>query len=203
MEDAMALNLMEEKGTPLDQQRFTWRDLVRIPFSKLDDDAFTRVRVILMNGIESDVIRFSHALNRLFTKLNALTIAAGEFQTHDYYMNIGPTFADPVARQVYAEIASIEEQHVIQYESIADPDETWIDYNSHRDYVRQVLSQEVNLRAVDGRFIDVTKEQESQATIAYRKQLNSEGSPTNTVAAGYRWQPGTEVVEIGKEVEPA
>jgi hypothetical protein len=26
----------------------------------------TRVRVILMNGIESDAIRFSHALNRLY-----------------------------------------------------------------------------------------------------------------------------------------
>ena len=39
-------------------------------------------------------------------------------------MNIGPMFADPVARQLYAEIASIEEQHVTQYESIIDPDET-------------------------------------------------------------------------------
>src|SRR5690606_28670174 len=35
-----------------------------------------------------------------------------------------PMFADPLARQLYAEIASIEEQHVTQYESIIDPDET-------------------------------------------------------------------------------
>src|SRR5688500_17838211 len=34
------------------------------------------------------------------TKLHALTIMAGEQQTHNYYMNIGPTFADPVARQL-------------------------------------------------------------------------------------------------------
>jgi len=45
------------------------------------------------------------------SKLNAVTIMAGEHQTHDYYMTIGPMFADPVARQLYAEIASIEEQH--------------------------------------------------------------------------------------------
>ena len=32
-----------------------------------------------------------------------------------------------MARQLYAEIASIEEQHVTQYESIIDPDETWLE----------------------------------------------------------------------------
>src|SRR5690606_19585517 len=59
--------------------------------------------------------------------MHALTIMSGEYQTHDYYMNIGPTFADPIARQLYAEIASIEEQHVTQYESIIDPTETWLE----------------------------------------------------------------------------
>src|SRR5690606_39608727 len=61
------------------------------------------------------------------SNLNALTIVAGEFQTHDYYMNVGPSFSDPAARQLYAEIASIEEQHVTQYESIIDPDESWLE----------------------------------------------------------------------------
>src|SRR4029453_17904751 len=36
-------------------------------------------------------------------------------------------FADPMARQLYAEIASIEEQHVTQYESIIDPEESWLE----------------------------------------------------------------------------
>jgi rubrerythrin len=61
------------------------------------------------------------------TKLNAYTLMASENQTHDYYMTIGPMFADPVARQLYAEIAAIEEQHVTQYESIIDPYETWLE----------------------------------------------------------------------------
>jgi hypothetical protein len=56
-----------------------------------------------------------------------MTIMAGEHQTHDYYMTIGPMFADPTARQLYAEIASVEEQHVTQYESIIDPNETWME----------------------------------------------------------------------------
>lgn len=52
---------------------------------------------------------------------------AGEHQTHDYYMTVGPQFADPLARQLYAEIAAIEEQHVTQYESMIDPKETWLE----------------------------------------------------------------------------
>ena len=60
----MALDLLKEKGVPLDQQRFTWKELVQPPYSKLDDDAFTRVRVILMNGLESEALRFSHVYAR-------------------------------------------------------------------------------------------------------------------------------------------
>jgi rubrerythrin len=382
----MALDLLKDKGVPLERQRFTWKELVQPPYSKLDDDAFTRVRVILMNGIESEALRFGHACARmngelqlalarvrrieqhqqtlvnwlnpadqsplettigfeqvaievtasvaesepdpylaqvyrfglledfdhmyryaalmdrvegkdantlvqsysdilpgrptslehrhpsddlrtpyqrrqaaLITKLHALTIMAGEHQTHDYYMNIGPTFADPLARQLYAEIASIEEQHVTQYESIIDPHETWLEkwllheatevynyfscveyennarikriwerfleyelghlrfvadlfektekrdaaevlsgslpkpirYDSHREFVRQTLRTEVNLSAVDSQFVD--RSQETEHTRNYRQQMNSEGSPSDTVAAGYIWTPGTEL----------
>src|SRR5687767_14231482 len=61
----MALDLLKDKGVPLANQRFTWKELVQPPYSKLDDDAFTRVRVILMNGIESEALRFSHACARM------------------------------------------------------------------------------------------------------------------------------------------
>src|SRR3569832_340624 len=39
--------------------------MASIPYSKLDDDAYTRVRVILMNGIESEAQRFQHACGRM------------------------------------------------------------------------------------------------------------------------------------------
>lgn len=382
----MALDLFGSKGYALDQQRFTWRDMVGKPISKLDDDAFTRVRVILMNGIETEALRFQHMAARMrrelrlplaqirrteqhqatmvnwllgadhsplettiayeqvaievtaavaqrepdayfaqayrfgmledfdhlyrysalldrlegkdannilqsytdilpgrptvvehrapeddvrdsydrasaapLTKLHALTITSAEFQTHDYYMNIGPLFADPVARQLYAEIASIEEQHVTQYGSLIDPDEPvleqwllheaneaynyygcmqqetnprvkaiwerFLDYElghfhhvaelfkqyekrdpaelfpsalpepiqfaSQRDFVHQVLTQELDLRARGSQFVN--KSQEGQASIDYRTHLNSSGSPSETVAAGYIWSPGTEL----------
>jgi hypothetical protein len=380
----VSLDILKERGTPLDQQRFTWRELATMTYSKLDCDAFTRVRVILMNGIESEQNRFLHALARMnrdlqvpaaqvrrveqhqqtlvnwlnppdqsvlettigfeqvaievtasvaqaepdpylaqvyryglledfdhmyrysalmdrvegkdanailqsytdilpgrptavehrhpnddlrrpysratadpITKMNALTIMAGENQTHDYYMTVGPTYPDPVGRQLYAEIASIEEQHVTQYESIIDPDETWLEkwvlheanevynywsclqyegdsrikpiwerfldyelgqlrfvvdlfermegrdaaellprtlpepihYVSQREFVRETL-REIPYRAVG---TEIAHQDDSAETLAYRDHMNSEGSPSEGISAGYAWQPGTEL----------
>lgn len=246
----MAINLLQDKGTPLARQKFTWKDMVGKPISKLDDDAFTRVRIIWMNGQELDSLRtkqvaircnmearvqlaqlmrieqhqattinwligadhspiettiayeqvaieitaavaqmepdpylaqgyrfalledfdhlyrYSALLDRLegkdannitqgytdivpgrptlfhhrapehellepygpdaalATKLHALSLTGGEYQTHDYYMNIGPIFADPLARQLYAEIASVESQHITHYGSMLNPQES-------------------------------------------------------------------------------
>ena len=384
----MALDLMREKGVPLERQEFDWHDLVRVPYSKLDDDAFTRVRVILMNGIESEAIRFSHSCARMnrdlqlplarvrrveqhqqtmvnwlnppdqspiettigfeqvaievtaavaqhepdkylaqcyryglledfdhlyryaalydrvegkdanylvqsysdivparptsqhhrapvddlrkpydrkkaapISKIHALTITAAEHQTHDFYMTIGPMFSDPVARQLYAEIASVEEQHVTHYESMIDAEETWlekwllhecveiynylscyeyesnprikkiwerfidyeighlrfameifkrverrdpaeivpatlpeaINFETHRQFVRKVLSKEADMRAVGTEFIHPNGVRESKETLSYRKKLNSSGSPSELVSAGWQWTPGTEL----------
>lgn len=382
----MALSLLENRGTPLDRQHFTWREMVQAPISKLDDDAFTRVRVILMNGIENEALRFGHAAARhnralrlplaeirrveqhqatlinwllgadhsplettiayeqvaievtaaiarrepdpyiaqnfrfglledfdhlyrysalldrltgmdannilqcytdimagrptveehrhpfdnvrtpfdrrsahILSKLHALTLTGGEHQTHDYYMNIGPTFADPLARQLYAEIASIEEQHVTQYESLLDPETPWLEdwllheanevynyygcvqqesnpriraiwermldyelghfhavaklfqaqekrdvaelfgaalpdpfpFESNREFVRGVLTAEVDLRANGTEFCEVADEPER--SIAYREAVNADGSPSERVAENYQWTPGTEL----------
>lgn len=389
----MGLDLLNEKGLPLDRQKFTWKDLTRRTYSKLDDDAFTRVRVLLMNGIEAESIRFSHQCARVnrglreplalirrceqhqqtlvnwmhpsnqsllettlgyeqaaievtasvaehepdpylarvyrfgmledvdhlyrfaalydrlegkdpnwilqsysdltpgrptaiehrhplddlrhsysartahpLTRLHALLITSLEYQTHDYYMNVGPTFSDPVARSLYAEIASIEEQHVTQYESLSDPEETWLerwllheavevyayysclrqetnpllkevwerfldyelghlhyvkglfqtetgrdpaevlpvevpeplDFTSHRAFVRHTLDTEVHLSSKGPVF--APRAEESARTRSYREQLNAEGSPSETVAAGYRWRPGTELMAEAEQL---
>lgn len=382
----MAINLLQDRGTPLEQQRFTWKQLVQKPISKLDDDAFSRVRVILMNGVELDALRLQQVLLRMLregrediarlmrvehhqatainwllsadhsplettiayeqvaievtasvaqmetdpqmaqgyrfglledfdhlyryaalldrldgkdancilqgytdivpgrptmahhrspendlmqpypadaslaTRLHALTLVGGEYQTHDYYMTVGPQFADPVARLLYAEIASVEAQHITHYGSILNPDETpleklmlqqaaevwnyqacaqqeseprlralwerFLDYElghlqvamalfksverrdpaqvlgdgklpagiafkSQRDFVRQVLADEVQLRKDGTRF--VPEEGEAVASITWRNQMNAQGSPSQAVAQGYQWAPGTEL----------
>jgi hypothetical protein len=391
----VTLDLLKETGTPIDRQGFNWRELAGAPISKLDDDAFTRVRIILMNGLESEMNRFLHACARMnehlqkplalvrrvdqhqqtlinwligadhsplettlgfeqvaievtaaiaqqepdpylaqvfrfglledfdhmyrfaalydrlegkdannitqcytdirpgrptkvehryplddlrrpydrtkaapITKLNALTIMSAENQTHDYYMNIGPQFADPVARQLYAEIASIEEQHTTQYESIISPEETWIEkwlmhecmeiYNyyscasqesnprikkiwerfcdyelghlhfaidiarkaglvvesllpdklpdpvkfaSQREFVRRTLEAEVGFSA-NGTEIVQSFANEGEQSRIYRETVNSAGSPSETVAQGYCWTPGTELARRVAIAEP-
>lgn len=381
----MQLDLYDNKGVALDRQRLTWKDMVGKPISKLDDDAFSRVRVILLNGLELDALRLKHIAARfdrelrlplaqirrveqhqatlvnwllpadqspvettiayeqvavevtadvaqkepdpylaqtyrfglledfdhlyrysalldrlegkdannilqgytdivpgrptidehrapeddlrrpfgpdaaMATRLNATLITAAEYQTHDYYMNIGPLFADPLARQLYAEIASIEEQHVTQYGSLLDPEqsllqqwllheatEVWtyasclatesnprlkalwerfldyelghfhhvaglvkqierrdpfeglsrtlpplLSFRSQRDFVRKVLRTEVPVRSRGEDFFNDGRD--SAASLAYRQAVNAAGSPSQTVAEGYQWSPGTEL----------
>jgi len=391
----MAVNLLEDKGIPLEQQRMSWKDMVGKPISKLDDDAFTRVRIILMNGLELDSLRtkqvaircnadarvqlaqlmrceqhqattinwligadhspiettigyeqtaievtasvaqlepdpylaqgyryalledFDHLyrytalLDRLegkdsnnitqgytdivparptlvhhrapendllepyradaalATKLHALTLTGGEYQTHDYYMNIGPLFADALARQLYAEIASVESQHITHYGSMLNPDETpleklvlaeacevwnyagcleqesnprikalwerfldyelghlqialrlfkdiekrdpseilgngrlppFINFVSHREYVREVIERETQMRKRGTEF--VAESDEGRSSLQYRKIVNASGSPSEAVAATYSWTSGTELVR-DEAIEPA
>lgn len=61
------------------------------------------------------------------TKLNILTITAAEQQTMNFYMNIGPTYYNDSGRQLYQEIAMVEEVHVTQYGALIDPNCTWLE----------------------------------------------------------------------------
>jgi hypothetical protein len=382
----MAVNLLTDRGVAPERQRFTWREMVQKPISKLDDDAFTRVRIILMNGIELDSLRlkqmalrvhrdcrvpiaqlmrteqhqatainwllsadhsplettiayeqvaieltssvaenepdpylaqgyryalledfdhlyrYSALMDRLegkdannitqgytdivpgrptydhhrapehelldpygpkaelISKFNAVTLTGAEYQTHDYYMTIGPTFADPLARQLYAEIASVESQHITHYGSMLNPEESilekimlteanevyhyagcmeqegnprikalwerfldyelghlqvamqlfkdverrdpaevlghgtlpaFVKFESHRDFVRTVLDNEVGMRKSGTRFVDAADE--GASSIEYRQTVNADGSPSNIISANYRWTPGTEL----------
>src|SRR3954468_14871310 len=312
----MTLALFEDRGTPVSQQHFTWRELAGKPISKLDDDAFTRVRIILMNGLENEAMRFQHAaarfngmfrrelaeirrvehhqatminwligadhspleitiayeqvaievtaamarrepdpyvaanmrfglledfdhmyrysalLDRLegkdannilqcytdimpgrptavehrhpsddmrrpfdrktaapLTMLHALTITASEQQTHNYYMNIGPLFADPLARQLYAEIASIEEQHVTQYESLLDPEasllENWLLHEAMEVYNYYGCVQQENnprIRAIWERMLDYELGHFAVVADLFREYENRD--PESVVPAG-------------------
>ena len=91
----MALNLIDEnKGCTIDRQRFTWKELVQPPISKLDDDAFTRVRIILMNGIEMEALRFSHGCARMNGDLQLLLAQLRRVEQHQASMVNGLIGAD-------------------------------------------------------------------------------------------------------------
>jgi hypothetical protein len=67
-----------------------------------------------------------------------------------------------------------------------------IAFESQREFVRATLAREVDLRAAGTEIVSL--EEEPQSSLDYRNHMNSEGSPSETVAAGYSWRPGTEVL---------
>lgn len=73
------------------------------------------------------------------TKLNTLIITAGEQQTMNFYMNIGNTYCNDLGRQLYLEIAMIEEQHVSHYGSLLDPNCTWLENLLLHEYMECYL----------------------------------------------------------------
>lgn len=68
------------------------------------------------------------------SKLHALTIMSTEQQTMNFYMNVGPQYMEPIARQLYQEIGLIEQEHVTHYESLVDPGETWWERLVNHEY---------------------------------------------------------------------
>jgi hypothetical protein len=61
------------------------------------------------------------------SKLHQLTITAAEQQTQNFYANVGPQYMEPIARQLYQEIALVEQEHVTHYESLIDGSQTWLE----------------------------------------------------------------------------
>ena len=280
----MGFNPLEERGTPLEKQLRSFREITPEPYDKRAVDPYTRCRIIVMNGIEVEAAMFSHQLNRhtdvpelkqslalsrrieqqqqkavnwlipgdestlevtlgyeqvaidltawlarhetdpylkqvmdfglledfdhlyryanLYemlqgkqaeevvgrvtevmpgrpttqehrhphddvrrhyekhtadpqSKLNALTLVAAEQQTMNFYMTIGNRYQEPLARQLYAEIGMIEEQHVTQYESLLDPGETWLEQLVLHEYMECWLYHSFAEQEVDPRIRSV------------------------------------------------
>jgi len=73
------------------------------------------------------------------TKLNVGIITAAEQQTMNYYMNVGAFYHSDLGRKLYGEIAMIEEQHVSGYESLKDPNMTWLECMLNHEYTECYL----------------------------------------------------------------
>ncbi len=91
----------------------------------------------------------------ILTKLHVLTVFSGEQQTMNYYMNVGSRFDMAIARGLYQEIAQIEEQHVSQYESLADPRETWFERLLLHEYNECYLYYSYTLDEPDERILNI------------------------------------------------
>ena len=195
----MAFSLFDGKGTSIDDQRFTWRDLVQKPISKLDDDAFTRVRIILINGLEHEALRFGHMAARFNAELRLPLAKIRRTEQHQATM---------VNWLIAADHSPLETGHfhmpcdALKQFGKRDPAEIVtadfaapLAFRSQREFVRKVLASEVDLRTNGTQF--VPRDQESAQSILYRDMANHDGSPSEAVASGYFWTPGTELRRKG------
>lgn len=57
-------NPFEEKPMPLDQAYMDWKTMYPTPYNKNTVDPYTKIRIILMNGIEVEAALFSHQFHR-------------------------------------------------------------------------------------------------------------------------------------------
>ena len=68
------------------------------------------------------------------TVLSTMIITAAEQQTMNFYMNVTNVACTDIARKLYQEIAMVEEEHVTQYESLMDPNATWLEMLLWHEY---------------------------------------------------------------------
>lgn len=73
------------------------------------------------------------------TKLNVNIITAAEQQTMNFYMNIGQYYTSDLGRRLYQEIGLVEEEHVSQYGSLIDPNQTWLENLLNHEYTECYL----------------------------------------------------------------
>ncbi|MBQ2723277.1 MAG: hypothetical protein IJF72_01315 [Clostridia bacterium] len=75
----------------------------------------------------------------LLTKLQVCIITAAEQQTMNYYMNQANFYTDKLGRELYSEIAQIEEQHVSLYGGLMDVNTSWLECLVMHEYTECYL----------------------------------------------------------------
>ena len=86
------------------------------------------------------------------TVLSTMIITAAEQQTMNYYMNVTNFACTDIARKLYQEIAMVEEEHVTQYESLMDPNATWLEMLLWHEYCECYLYWSCYMTETDARI---------------------------------------------------
>ncbi len=74
-----------------------------------------------------------------YTKLVGGIITAAEQQTMNFYMNMAQMYKNHLGRKLFSEIGMVEEEHVTQYESLKDPNCTWLEQWVMHEYTECYL----------------------------------------------------------------
>ena len=86
------------------------------------------------------------------TVLDTMIITAAEQQTMNYYMNVATFACSDTARRLYQEIALVEEEHVTHYESLMDPNASWLEMLLWHEYCECYLYYSAYMTECDERI---------------------------------------------------
>ncbi|MBR6679757.1 MAG: hypothetical protein IKL59_00705, partial [Clostridia bacterium] len=100
------------------------------------------------------------------TILGTMIITAAEQQTMNYYMNIANFGSNDLARRLYEEIALVEEEHVTQYESLMDPNASFLEMLLWHEYVECYLYWSCYMTETD-RYIRAIWEEHLEMEISH------------------------------------
>lgn len=92
------------------------------------------------------------------TKLHVNIITAAEQQTMNYYMNQAAFYTGDLGRNLYSEIAMIEEQHVTHYGSLKDASCTWLEKLLMHEYTECYLYYSCYMSEKDARIKQLWEE---------------------------------------------
>lgn len=107
----------------------------------------------------------------LITKINTSIITAAEQQTMNYYMNQCGFYETHLGRQLYQEIAMIEEQHVTQYGALLDTNCTWLENLLLHEYVECYLYYSCMIDEVDYYIKKIWEEHFEQELVHLHKAV--------------------------------
>lgn len=126
----------------------------------------------------------------LFDKCAVNIITAAEQQTMNYYMNLGGFYKNKKGREIYTEIAMVEEDHVSQYGSLIDPNASWFEMCLMHEYIECYLYYSM-----------LNDESDKNVKTVWEKLLEQEISHLHTAAKTlkkYEKKEWQEVIPDGK-----
>ena len=124
------MNVLKEKGIPLEKQVKTWHNIVQRPYCRSHADCYTRTRQILLNGIEVESWNFKHHFIRKSAD-NELNKTIARIRRIEDMQQTTMNWLCPANQTVL--------DTTLGYEQVAVDLTAWLAQNEEDDYVKETF----------------------------------------------------------------
>ena len=124
------MNVLKEKGIPIEKQIRTWHDIVKRPYNRFEVDNYSRTRQILLNGIETEAWSFKHAFVRKCDDLDLKKMLVNIRRIEDMQQTT-INWLSPVNQTIL--------DTTLGYEQVAVDLTAWLAQNEPDEYVKETF----------------------------------------------------------------